>query len=318
MTDVEIQIAEYIRNLISSKGRDVLDNSIGLYGSICDNFIAFSDTLISIKLAAISEASIELNKQVEQNCVDCKKIFSKCKNDFNQDSLNKYLEILFMAVGLETKFIYSDVETVVGNIEIKENRVVLEKRNEKNETANDYFELAKAQRTIKGIKNQSIYIENLLKAVEMGHCEAIHIMAHYYIKGKYVPVDIDKGVMFLKKIADEGNATAAYDLYILSKRNILSFDEAFSYLKISASGGLVNAVFDLGMVYYENGGPDDYINAVKWFEKGCESEDMHSYYQLALCYRFGHGVKCDVQKAMQLLNRAAELGHYKAKEIIGG
>ncbi|MDE6024288.1 MAG: sel1 repeat family protein [Lachnospiraceae bacterium] len=317
MVEIEDQIAEYIRNLISKKGKDILSNPIGMFGAICDAFISYSDILMAIKPAAVTDASVELKRQLEIGRFDCKKIFDEFKTASNQEALNQYLKIVFQAIDCEEKFVYSSIEVLDNSTVIKEKKVKLEKGNEKNKTADDYYELAKAQKTIRGIDNKSIYIGNLLKAVEMGHCEAIHIMAHYYIKGKYVPLDIDKGIKLLKQIADDGNALAAYDLFNLSKRNVISFDEAFPYLKVAANGGMKSAIFDLGMVYYENGSPEDYVNAVKWFEQACEFGDMHSYYQLALCYRFGHGVKCDGKKAMELLKKAAMLGHYKAKEIIG-
>ena len=318
MEEIEIQIAGYIGNIINIKGIDVLNNSIGLFGLICDNFISYPDVLLEIKPAAITTVSKELKEQMEANQFDCKKLFNQYKSSCNQEALNKYLKILFRAIGRDDRFEYSPIEVISTNENVVEKKVVLEKSNDKIKTANDYYELAKAQKTIRGIENQDIYIDNLMKAVEMGHCDAIHTMAHYYIKGKFVPLDVNRGISLLKEIADKGDIKAAYDLYNLSKRNLLTFEEAFPYLKVAANGGMQNVFYELGMVYYENGSPEDYSNAVNWFEKACEYNDMHAYYQLALCYRFGHGVIADAKRAMELLNKAAELGHYKAKEIIGG
>jgi hypothetical protein len=318
MAEIECQVAEFVRNLINKKNRDVLDNPIALFGAICDSFISQVDFLIRIKTAAISDVSKVFKNQLESNSLDCQKLFDDFKEKVNQEGLNIYLKILFQALDVEDNYIYSQIE----NIEIEKNdnekKVFLEKYNEKSKTADDYYELAKAQKSVRGIVNQSTYLDNLSKAAEMGNREAILTMARYYIKGKFVDLDIHKGINLLKRVADDGDATVAYELYNLSKRNMIPFEEAFRYLKIAANGGLKNAFFDLGMVYYENGSSEDYVNAVKWFEQACEVDDMYAYYQLALCYRFGHGVKNDGNKAMELLKKAAELGHYKAKEIVGG
>lgn len=318
MAEVESQVAEFLGRLIEKKNRDILDNPIALFGTICDSFISQMEFLIQIKTAAISDVSKDFKLQLESNNLDCKKLFDTYKAGVNQEGLNIYLKILFLALGFEDRYICSPIETIVFEKTDNEKKVFLEKNNEKNKTAEDYYELAKAQKTVKGIENQGIYIDNLSKAAEMGHCEAILIMAHYYIKGKFVSLDVHRGIELLKKVADDGNEIAAYELFNLYKKNLISFDEAFGYLKIAANAGLKNAYFDLGMVYYENGSPEDYANAVRWFEQACEVEDMYAYYQLALCYRFGHGVKSDGNKAMDLLKKAAALGHYKAKEIVGG
>lgn len=192
-------------------------------------------------------------------------------------------------------------------------------RPERKKTAQEYYLLALEQKTNVGIQDKEIYIENLKKAADQKHPEAISLLAHYYLKGKFVEEDKELGKRLLLKSAAMGNVESQYEIFTFSKRfpGLFSEMEVISNLKLAASTGNLSATFELAMKYYENGTPQDYERAVSLLTECVEHNDPEAMYRLALCYRYGHGVNKEISKAMELLKSAAALGYPKAIEIVG-
>ena len=91
---------------------------------------------------------------------------------------------------------------------------------------------------------------------------------------------------------------------------------ALEYLKIAADAGIVQAEYDYGLYLYDCGTTEELQNAVLYFKRASSNNHAYSMYQLALCYQLGRGVSRDVKIAKEYLVKAAELGVYKAKEIL--
>lgn len=186
------------------------------------------------------------------------------------------------------------------------------------ESPEDYYKLACACKTVKGIVDEETYKNNLKKASDLGHCIAMHTVARLLLKGKYFRKDIQASLELFQKCAENGDAYCFYEMAEVYLRELNDKFNHFTYLKKAVNAGVQEAIYDLAMVYYSNGSPQDYSSAAELLKKAVTNGDINSMYQLALCYRYGHGVEKNMTEAMGLLKKAAELGHSKAKEIIGG
>ena len=56
--------------------------------------------------------------------------------------------------------------------------------------------------------------------------------------------------------------------------------------------------------------------AAKWFRMAAEKNDPVAIFNLALHYRWGKGLEKDLDKAVELLRKAAELGYENAKTAL--
>ena len=72
----------------------------------------------------------------------------------------------------------------------------------------------------------------------------------------------------------------------------------------------------LGNDYYygQNGKPQDYAEAVKWYRKAAEQGYARAQYNLGVCYGNGKGVPKNRAEAVKWFRKAAEQGHERAKE----
>jgi len=96
------------------------------------------------------------------------------------------------------------------------------------------------------------------------------------------------------------------------------FVAAFSLFRTAADAGSVDAVYELGIAYFEGRGADiDYANALKWWSAGAEAGEARSQYGLGYLYQQGQGVAQDTARAEQWYEAAAKRGHPKAKVALG-
>ena len=87
----------------------------------------------------------------------------------------------------------------------------------------------------------------------------------------------------------------------------------FEYLLSAASLGLVDAQFNLGLMYYKGQGvPQDYEEALRWFKEAAEQGDAQAQYCLGLMYHKGQGVSQDYEEALRWYKEAAEQGDAQA------
>ena len=70
----------------------------------------------------------------------------------------------------------------------------------------------------------------------------------------------------------------------------------------------------IGRSYYTGvGAPLSYSNALPWFQKAAAQDNADGLYFLGLMYEWGRGVPQDVNKAQELLDKAARLGQGNAR-----
>jgi len=96
------------------------------------------------------------------------------------------------------------------------------------------------------------------------------------------------------------------------------FVAAFSLFRTAADAGSVDAVYELGIAYFEGRGADiDYANALKWWSAGAQAGEARSQYGLGYLYQQGQGVAQDTARAEEWYTAAAKRGHPKAKIALG-
>lgn len=83
--------------------------------------------------------------------------------------------------------------------------------------------------------------------------------------------------------------------------------DEIALIRKEAVEGDATAQNNLGVRYFEGDGvPQDYQEAVKWFQKAAEKEYPMGQFHLAICYENGHGVEKDLKEAANWFRKAAE------------
>lgn len=128
------------------------------------------------------------------------------------------------------------------------------------------------------------------EAAEAGHVDAQLRLAYMY--------RLNKGVE-----KDENNLKKAYDIY----RELASKN--------------AEAQYQLGRLYFLNLGVPSHhdINAeaLKWFKKAAEKENLDAINGLGVLYEFGRGVEKDLHAALRYYVLAADMGNSQAKVNLG-
>lgn len=300
--------------------KDILSFPHILLGYFMDMYPEEDELICEYINVIISPMSKTLYEQIESENIDVQKIYDSVEDDsISSELMNSYMLALMRIEGYENLYTEYEKKTEVSQVNQKEIVIDISKHDEE-KTAEEYYKLALQQKGYCGIKDKEKYISFLMRASEKGHFVAKHTMALYYLKGKFIPADREKGKILLRECADYGDANSQFEIYEYGKRfpDLFSNQEMFEYLKKAVEQGLEMAKYDLAMMYNENATDEDYLKAVQLLSQCVEKGDASAMYQLALNYRYGHGVVKDMNKAMELLKNAAALGHKRAAEIIGG
>ena len=87
----------------------------------------------------------------------------------------------------------------------------------------------------------------------------------------------------------------------------------------NAESGDAEAQFNLGYNYFHgaNDVPQDYAQAVRWYQAAAEQNHPKAICNLGFCYDGGSGVEKDEVKAVELYRKAAELGDIVAQFNLG-
>lgn len=124
----------------------------------------------------------------------------------------------------------------------------------------------------------------LEKAARQGDGWSQNNLAEYYLRGIYVPIDIEKAI----------------NLYLMAAKNLVC-----------------EAYLNLGQLYYEGRHiKRDDIESAKWFSYAAECEDPRGEYRLGLMYLDGSGVEKDVKTALLLLEKAQKKGILIAPSLL--
>lgn len=88
---------------------------------------------------------------------------------------------------------------------------------------------------------------------------------------------------------------------------VASSESQFESVKKAAEAGDALAQYSLGADYYipgEGGAEKNYVEAKKWLEKSASQGVTDAYYPLGVLYSFGFGVEKDHKKAVELYKKA--------------
>jgi hypothetical protein len=88
--------------------------------------------------------------------------------------------------------------------------------------------------------------------------------------------------------------------------------------RILAEHGDAKAQYQLAGMYYRGKGvPQDYAEALRWYQKAADQGNAEGEYGLAFMYREGNGVPRDYTFALGRCRQAAEQGYAKAQYALG-
>ena len=128
-------------------------------------------------------------------------------------------------------------------------------------------------------------------------------------------------VNWAKKVADEGDADAQYNLgvcYKYGKGVEKDETEAIKWIRKAAEQGYAMAQCNLGVCYKDGTGVEmNGTEAVKWYRKAAEQGYAMAQCNLGRCYEYGKGVKKDETEAVKWYRKAAEQGYAKAQYLLG-
>ena len=76
--------------------------------------------------------------------------------------------------------------------------------------------------------------------------------------------------------------------------------------------------YSLGSMYHDGkGGPQDFQQAFKWYERAAEQGNADAQYCLGMMYDEGKGIPQDYQEALKWIRRAAEQGDSRSQFLLG-
>ena len=148
--------------------------------------------------------------------------------------------------------------------------------------------------------------------------KALISLASLYESGQGVTKDEAEAVKWYRKAAEQGNASAQYDLggMCLRKRD---YTEAVKWFRKAAEQGYAIAQVVLGAMYSsgKEGLKQDYSEALSLFRKAADQGQVLAQYYIGLAYDKGHGVKQDRVEAYHWFQKAAESGDSNSQILLG-
>lgn len=147
---------------------------------------------------------------------------------------------------------------------------------------------------------------------DAGQIDCILRTAEFYLKGKGVEVDSERGLALLKKAAEAGNPVASFRLAVealaAEKPELLS---GYKYLLAAANGNLPEAQNELGLFYLSGKlALADSAAGVAWLTRAAQGGYGQAQNNLATLYERGAaGLTQNLENAGQLYSFAANQGN---------
>lgn len=152
-------------------------------------------------------------------------------------------------------------------------------------------------------------VKTFMKYALKGNLKAMNMVGYLYEHGIGTRKDKEKAIFWYLKASDNNYIPALINLARIYKRQAnfkKSYEYACKLAKLSHPAGYYMKGYHLykGISCQQN-----YAQAFAEFEKGTLQNDRYCLYMLGICYRNGYGVKRDINKATELLNRSKLLGN---------
>lgn len=147
---------------------------------------------------------------------------------------------------------------------------------------------------------------------DVGQVDCMVRAANFYIEGKGVEKDAERGLAILKQAAEAGSAIANFSIaiqYLSSEKpNLLV---GYGHLVAAANGNLVEAQNELGLLYLSGKlGVADAPAGVSWLTRSAQNGNATAQNNLAAIYENGiPGVPRNLENAGQLYTLAANQGN---------
>ena len=139
--------------------------------------------------------------------------------------------------------------------------------------------------------------------------------------GAYMHGDYATAERLLRPLAEQGNATAQFDLggmYYHGRGVPQDYAAALTWYGKAADQGDARAENGLGDMYFDgNGVPQDYAAALTWYRKSADQGHSSAEYNLGAMYESGEGVPQDYAEALKWYHLAAEQGDARAQVDLG-
>jgi TPR repeat protein len=133
--------------------------------------------------------------------------------------------------------------------------------------------------------------------------------------------DYAKAMIYFRKAADAGDATAMFNIGVLYQygRGVdQDYQQAMAFYRKAADAGNAEAMRNLGFLYASGCGvTQDYQQAMVWDRKAADAGDTLAMKNIGIMYASGQGMARDYQQAMAWYRKAADAGDAGAMEGIG-
>ena len=158
----------------------------------------------------------------------------------------------------------------------------------------------------------------LVESAEHGNMQAKRIVAQELISEKYIPQDIQRGIIMLTECADKGDSSASYKLgkiYFKGEYLPQDYDKAEKNLSVAVTDNNRDAMYQLAKLYMTDE-KYDIKKAIALFET-ISDKNMWASYWLGRIYLFGKdGIAPDKEKAMEWLTKSATDGNEYAEKLL--
>ncbi|KAM4629257.1 protein sel-1 homolog 3 [Polymixia lowei] len=142
-------------------------------------------------------------------------------------------------------------------------------------------------------------------------------VAYSYYANIGAQSNIDIGKLYGKK------QYSPEHIYLSSEEDLQSLtderSDIFKFIKFQAERGDVESQKLLGTILFwgQNGVSKDIASAVKWVESAMQLNDPMAIYDYAILLMKGHGVKKNITRGFQLLQKAVAMGSIRASNGLG-
>ena len=157
------------------------------------------------------------------------------------------------------------------------------------------------------------------KAVAQGDGTAMNNLGFLYQHGKGTDVDLKKAFELFEKSALANNKYGCANLAYMYDNGVYvkqDYTMAYKWYLKGAELGNENCMNMCGQYNLHGKGRDkDYKEAAKWYQMTITQNPKHSsaHCNLGYCYEFGYGVPLDLNKALELYQKSADLGNETGK-----
>lgn len=159
-------------------------------------------------------------------------------------------------------------------------------------------------------QDTSIAIQYLEKAIELGHVNALDVLADELMNGDEIYQDKQRAFRLFEVSADNNNDHAQVALGICYRDGVCvepDYNKAIRYFEDAAKQNNQYAQYHLGTMYNEGTGVDENPQkAFECFKASSDNGNVHARANLGLMYETGKGVEEDQAKAFELYCSAYE------------